>query len=57
MNIDVGNLNIDKNFEDYKFMNKIIKKTNKVVFLTTTISDEDRNTASITSIWSITKVS
>jgi len=57
MNIDVGNLNLDKNFENYKFMNKIIKKTNKVVFLTTTISDEDRNTASITSIWSITKVS
>jgi len=57
MNIDVGNLNLNKNFEDYKFMDKIFKKTNKVVFLTTTISDHDKNTSSITSIWSITKAS
>ena len=38
MNIDLGNLDLNKNFEDYKFTDKILKKTNKVVFLTTTIS-------------------
>ena len=57
MNIDLGNLNLNKNFEEYKFMDKIFKKTNKVVFLTTTISDQSKNTSSITSIWSITKAS
>jgi hypothetical protein len=55
MNIDLGNLDLNKNFEEYKFMDKIFKKTNKVVFLTTTISDQNKNTSSITSIWSITK--
>jgi len=57
MNIDLGNLDLNKNFEDYKFKDKIFKKTNKVVFLTTTISDQDKNTTSITSIWSIVKAS
>jgi|TARA_B100001250_G_scaffold242673_2_gene208561 hypothetical protein len=57
MNIDLGNLDLNKNFEEYKFMDKIFKKTNKVVFLTTTISDQSKNTSSITSIWSITKAS
>ena len=57
MNIDLGNLDLNKNFEDYKFTDKIFKKTNKVVFLTTTISDQDKNTSSITSIWSIVKES
>lgn len=57
MNIDLGNLGLNKNFEDYKFTDKIFKKTNKVVFLTTTISDQDKNTSSITSIWSIVKAS
>ena len=55
MNIDLGNLDLNKNFEEYKFMDKIFKKTNKVVFLTTTISDQNKNTSSITSIWSINK--
>ena len=44
MNIDLGNLDLNKNFEEYKFMDKIFKKTNKVVFLTTTISDQNKNT-------------
>ena len=57
MNIDLGNLDLNKNFEDYKFTDKILKKTNKVVFLTTTISDQDKNTSTITSIWSIIKAS
>ena len=57
MNIDVGNLDFNKNFEDYKFTDKISKKTSKVVFLTTTILDQDKNTSSITSIWSIIKAS
>ena len=57
MNIDLGNLDLNKNFKDYKFTDKISKKTNKVVFLTTTISDQDKNTSSITSIWSIVKES
>lgn len=57
MNIDLGNLDLNKNFEEYKFMDKIFKKTNKVVFLTTTISDQNKNTSSITSIWSIIKES
>jgi len=57
LNIDLGNLDLNKNFEDYKFTDKIFKKTNKVVFLTTTISDQDKNTSSITSIWSIVKAS
>ena len=57
MNIDLGNLDLNKNFEEYKFIDKIFKKTNKVVFLTTTISDQSKNTSSITSIWSITKAS
>jgi len=57
MNIDLGNLDLNKNFEEYKFMDKIFKKTNKVVFLTTTISDQNKNTSSITSIWSINKAS
>ncbi len=57
LNIDLGNLDLNKNFEDYKFTDKIFKKTNKVVFLTTTISDQDKNTSSITSIWSIVKES
>ena len=57
MNIDLGNLDLNKNFKDYKFTDKISKKTNKVVFLTTTISDQDKNTSTITSIWSIIKAS
>ena len=57
MNIDLGNLDLNKNFEEYKFMDLIFKKTNKVVFLTTTISDQNKNTSSITSIWSINKAS
>ncbi|MEC9458876.1 MAG: hypothetical protein VYB67_02845 [Pseudomonadota bacterium] len=57
MNIDLGNLDLNRNFEDYKFADKILKKTNKVVFLTTTISDQDKNTSTITSIWSIIKAS
>ena len=57
MNIDLGNLDLNKNFEEYRFRDKIFKKTNKVVFLTTTISDQNKNTSSITSIWSIVKAS
>tara|TARA_B100001996_G_scaffold203443_1_gene155790 strand:- start:1908 stop:2177 length:270 start_codon:yes stop_codon:yes gene_type:complete len=57
MNIDVGNLDFNKNYEDYKFTDKIFKKTNKVVFLTTTILDLEKNVTSITSIWSINKAS
>ena len=53
MNIDIGSLNISDNLEDYNIKNMIIKKTNKVIFLKTIITDIEKNNSQVTSIWAL----
>ena len=53
INIDIGSLNISDNLEDYNIKNIVIKKTNKVIFLKTIITDTKKNNSQITSIWSL----
>ena len=53
INIDIGSLNISDNLEDYNIKNMVIKKTNKVIFLKTIITDTKKNNSQITSIWAI----
>jgi len=43
INIDIGSLNISDNLEDYNIKNMVIKKTNKVIFLKTIITDIKKN--------------
>jgi len=51
MNIDIGSLNISDSLEGYNIKNMIIKKTNKVIFLKTIITDIEKNNSQVTSIW------
>jgi len=51
MNIDIGSLNISDNLEGYNIKNMIIKKTNKVIFLKTIITDIEKNNSQVMSIW------
>ena len=53
MNIDIGSLNISDNLEDYNIKNIVIKKTNKVIFLKTIITDIENNNSQVTSIWAL----
>ena len=53
VNIDIGSLNISNNLEDYNIKNIVIKKTNKVIFLKTIITDIEKNNSQFTSIWAL----
>ena len=53
VNIDIGSLEISNNLEDYNFKNMVIKKTNKVIFLKTIITDIKKNNSQVTSIWAL----
>ena len=53
INIDIGSLNISDNLEDYNIKNAVIKKTNKVIFLKTIITDIKKNNSQVTSIWAL----
>ena len=53
INIDIGSLNISDNLEDYNIKNMVIKKTNKVIFLKTIITDIKKNNSQVTSIWAL----
>ena len=53
MNIDIGSLNISDNLEDYNIRNMVIKKTNKVIFLKTIITDIEKNNSQVMSIWAL----
>jgi len=53
VNIDTGSLDVNDNPENYEYKNEIMKKTEKVIFIKTIISDKDKNISQITSIWSV----
>ena len=53
VNIDIGSLNISNKLEDYNFNNMVIKKTNKVIFLKTIITDIKKNNSQVMSIWAL----
>ena len=53
INIDIGSLNISDNLEDYNIKNMVIKKTNKVIFLKTIITDIEKNNSQVMSIWAL----
>ena len=53
MNIDIGSLNISDNLEGYNIKNMVIKKTNKVIFLKTIITDIEKNNSQVMSIWAL----
>ena len=50
INIDIGSLITSHNLEVYNIKNIIIKKTNKIIFLKTIITDTEKNHSQITSI-------
>ena len=53
MNIDIGSLNISDNLEGYNIKNMVVKKTNKVIFLKTIITDIEKNNSQVMSIWTL----
>ena len=53
INIDIGSLNISDNLKDYNIKNMVIKKTNKVIFLKTIITDIKKNNSQVMSIWAL----
>ena len=53
INIDIGSLIISDNLEDYNIKNMVIKKTNKVIFLKTIITDIKKNNSQVMSIWAL----
>jgi len=53
INIDIGSLITSHNLEVYNIKNMIIKKTNKIIFLKTIITDIEKNHSQITSIWAL----
>ena len=53
MNLDVGSLNISSDLKGCDVKNIVIKKTTKVIFLKTIITDTKKNNSQITSIWSL----
>ena len=53
INIDIGSLITSQNLEVYNIKNMIIKKTNKIIFLKTIITDIEKNHSQITSIWAL----
>ena len=53
MNLDIGSLNISGDLRGCDVKNIVIKKTTKVIFLKTIITDTKKNNSQITSIWSL----
>ena len=53
INIDIGSLNISNKLEEFEIKNTVIKKTNKVIFLKTIITDGEKNNSQVTSIWTL----
>ena len=53
INIDIGSLITSHNLEVYNIKNMIIKKTNKIIFLKTIITDIKKNNSQVTSIWAL----
>ena len=53
INIDIGSLNISSRLEEFEVKNIVVKKTNKVIFLKTIITDIEKNNSQITSVWSL----
>ena len=53
INLDIGSLDISNGLEDLEIKNTVIKKTNKVIFLKTIITDNEKNNSEITSVWSL----
>ena len=53
INIDIGSLNISDNLEHYNIKNMVVKKTNKVIFLKTIITDVKKNNSQVMSIWAL----
>ena len=53
MNLDIGSLSIPSDLKGCDVKNIVIKKTTKVIFLKTIITDTKKNNSQITSIWAI----
>ena len=53
MNLDIGSLSIPSDLKGCDVKNIVIKKTTKVIFLKTIITDTKKNNSQITSIWSL----
>ena len=53
MNLDIGSLNISSDLRGCDVKNIVIKKTTKVIFLKTIITDTKKNNSQITSIWAL----
>ena len=53
MNLDIGSLNISSDLKGCDVKNIVIKKTTKVIFLKTIITDTKKNNSQITSIWTL----
>tara|TARA_B100000614_G_scaffold72882_1_gene64825 strand:+ start:522 stop:788 length:267 start_codon:yes stop_codon:yes gene_type:complete len=53
INLDIGSLDISNGLEEIEVKNIVVKKTNKVIFLKTVITDNEKNNSQITSVWSL----
>ena len=53
INLDIGSLDISNGLEGLEIKNTVIKKTNKVIFLKTIITDTEKNNSQLTSVWSL----
>ncbi len=53
INLDIGSLDISNGLEDLEIKNTVIKKTNKVIFLKTIITDNEKNNSQLTGVWSL----
>ena len=53
MNLDIGSLSITSDLKGCDVKNIVIKKTTKVIFLKTIITDTKKNNSQITSIWAL----
>ena len=53
INLDIGSLDISNGLEDLEIKNTVIKKTNKVIFLKTIITNNEKNHSQLTSVWSL----
>lgn len=53
INLDIGSLDISNGLEGLEIKNTVIKKTNKVIFLKTIITDNEKNNSQLISVWSL----
>ena len=53
MNLDIGSLNISSDLKGCDVKNIVIKKTTKVIFLKTIITDIEKNNSQVMSIWAL----